>query len=77
MNKEPVLALELHWDHLTAFGEFAKASRIRQTNEFELYDRAGNFQRFRHGGPQGLRIGQIFDNEIFAVIETVRSRRIG
>jgi hypothetical protein len=69
----------MHRDHLAAFGEFAKACCIRQANEFELDDGAGNFERFGHGGSQRLRIGQIFDDEIFAVIEieTVRSRRIG
>jgi hypothetical protein len=63
MNKDAIFALEMHRDHLATFGEFAKARCIRQANEFELDDWAGNFERFGHGGPQDLRIGQIFDDE--------------
>ena len=77
MNKNAALAPEANRNHLAAFAEIAKAGRIRQTDEFKFDDWIGDFERLRHDGAQGIRIGQMFDHEIFARVETIRPRRIG
>jgi hypothetical protein len=77
MNEDAFLALEADRDHLAAFGEIAETRRIRQADEFKFDARTGDRERLWHDGAQGVRIGENFDYEIFAVVETVWPRRIG
>jgi hypothetical protein len=58
MNVDSLLAPKANWNHLAAFGEIAKAGRIRQADEFKFDDWVGDFERFRHDGAQGGWIGR-------------------
>ena len=71
-------AAERDRDHLPALGVIAEAVRIRHADEFVFHQRLAlvEFERLGHHGAQLHRIGAVGDDQVFAVDEPVRSRRI-
>ena len=70
---------ERHRDDLAALGIVAETIGIRHADELVLDQRFAfvEFERRRNDRSQLRRIGAIGDDQVFAIDETIRSRRIG
>ena len=70
---------ERHRDDLAALGIVAKAIGVRHADKFVFDQRFAfiKFERSRNDRSQLRRIGAICDDQVFAVDEAIRPRRIG
>src|SRR5208283_2971501 len=73
----PVLCLETHRDDLSGFGVITKAGRVRHADELIADRVSGHFQWLGHHRAQLVDVGAVGDDHELAVVEFVRSRRIG
>ena len=75
MHVHAVLARKAHRNDLAGFGVVAESCRVGHANEFIFHQRLSDLERLRYDRAQGLWVGAVGDDQVFAVEKAVRSGR--